>query len=372
MNGTAEPTVRTVSGDVSPAALGLCDAHDHLFLRSPQLPGQELDDTSAAAAELRAFREAGGGTVVQWTPYGMGRRAGELPRLAEESGVRIVAATGLHQAVHYAAGVLERVAGRGGVSWGVGGSAGSGGSGRSGGSASGGAESASGGAGSASGGAGSADLAGLFVAELTTGIGSWGGGFGADGADGAAARPRAGMIKVAGGFHGLDAHAAHTMAAAAEAHHATGAPIGVHLELGTGAPDVLDLLCGKLEVPPERVILGHLNRSPDPVAHRTAAAAGAYLAFDGPSRAHHATDWRLPDALAALADAGYGDRLLLGGDTTTAAGRSVDGGPGMPHLLRRLRPRLEQTLGEALVRRIFTTNPARAFAVAWEPVAGGS
>ncbi|MFH8405662.1 phosphotriesterase [Streptomyces sp. NPDC018019] len=330
-------TVRTVSGDVSPAALGVCDAHDHLFLRSPLLPGQELADSGAAAAELRAFREAGGGTVVQWTPYGMGRRAGELPRLAAESGVRIIAATGLHQAVHYAPEVLGRVRGKAG--------------------------------GAPDGTAGLAGLAGLFVAELTTGIGGRDGGPGGGGpeAERTAVRPRAGMIKVAGGFHGLDAHARYTMAAAAEAHQATGAPIGVHLELGTGAADVLDLLCDRLAVPPDRVILGHLNRSPDLVVHRQAAAAGAYLAFDGPSRAHHATDWRLPDALAALADAGYADRLLLGGDTTTAAARSVNGGPGMPHLLRRLRPRLEVALGEALVRRVFTTNPARAFAVAWEP-----
>lgn len=340
MNARRQPAVRTVSGDVSPASLGLCDAHDHLFLRSPRLPGQELDDTGAAAAELRAFREAGGGTVIQWTPYGMGRRAGELRRLAEDSGVRIVAATGLHQAAHYAPEVLERVGAKGGAT-------GSGG--------------------------GSVDLAALFVAELTTGIGSWSGSRGdgrTDTADGTDARPRAGLIKVAGGFHGLDAHARYTMAAAAEAHHATGAPIGVHLELGTGAEDVLDLLCGRLAVPPRRVVLGHLNRAPDPVAHRSAAAAGAYLAFDGPSRAHHATDWRLPDALATLADAGYGDRLLLGGDTTTAAARSVSGGPGMPHLLRRLRPRLELALGAELVRNIFTTHPARAFAVEWEQAGG--
>ncbi|WP_246103416.1 phosphotriesterase family protein [Streptomyces piniterrae] len=304
--------MRTVLGDISPVDLGICDAHDHLFLRSPQLPGQELDDTEAAAAELDAFRAAGGAAVIQWTPYGMGRRAVELPRLARESGVRIVAATGLHQAAHYAAEVLARVR---------------------------------------------ADLAGLFVAELTEGIGGTG--------------PRAGMIKVAGGFHGLDRHARHTMTAAAEAHHVTGAAIGIHLELGTGAMDVLDLLCDELAVPPDRVVLGHLNRSPDPTVHRLAAEAGAYLAFDGPSRAHHATDWRLPDALTALTEAGHGDRILLGGDTTTADARSVNGGPGMPYLLRRHRPRLELALGEDLVTRILTANPARAFAATWGAAAWG-
>ncbi|MEV7127360.1 phosphotriesterase [Streptomyces sp. NPDC093260] len=298
--------VRTVLGDVAPAELGVTDAHDHLFFRSPRLPGQELDDVRAAGSELAAFRAAGGSAVVQWTPYGLGRRAAELPPLSRAVGVHVVCATGLHQDVHYDADTLAAVRGR---------------------------------------------LADVFVTELTEGIGDTG--------------VRAGLVKVAGGFHGLDAHARWTMTAAAEAHHATGAPVAVHLEMGTAALDVLDLLCGESEVPPDRVILGHLNRFPDPVAHRQAAESGCYLAFDGPSRSHHATDWRMPQAVRALAEAGHGDRLLLGGDTVVAGGRSVDGGPGMPYLLRRIRPRLAAELGTDLVDRVLTENPARAFATAW-------
>ncbi|MEU0724127.1 phosphotriesterase [Streptomyces sp. NPDC006140] len=298
--------VRTVLGDVSPGDLGVCDAHDHLFFGSPRLPGQELSSVAAARAELAAFREQGGGAVVQWTPYGLGRRAADLPPLSRECGVHVVAATGLHQDVHYDEATLAGLRGR---------------------------------------------LADVFVAELTDGIGPSG--------------VRAGLVKVAGGFHALDAHARWTMTAAAEAHHATGAPIAVHLELGTGALDVLDLLCGELGVPPHRVVLGHLNRSPDFVVHRQAAESGCYLAFDGPSRANHATDWRMPDAVRALAEAGFGDRLLLGADTTTAAARSVDGGPGMPYLLRRVRPQLVQAVGEELVGRVLVDNPGRAFAVEW-------
>lgn len=298
--------VRTVLGDVPPADLGVCDAHDHLFFGSPRLPGQELRSVAAARAELLAFREQGGGTVVQWTPYGLGRRAADLPPLSRETGVHVVAATGLHQAVHYDEGTLAGLRSR---------------------------------------------LAEVFVSELTVGIGTSG--------------VRAGLVKVAGGFHALDAHARWTMTAAAEAHHATGATITVHLEMGTGALDVLDLLCGQLGVPPHRVVLGHLNRSPDLVVHRQAAESGCYLAFDGPSLAHHATDWRMPEAVRALAEAGFGDRVLLGADTTTAAARSVDGGPGMPYLLRRVRPRLVQAVGEELVERILTENPGRAFGTEW-------
>ncbi|MFD4898285.1 phosphotriesterase [Streptomyces sp. NPDC058411] len=291
--------VRTVLGDVPAGELGVCDAHDHLFIRTPVLPGLELDDPEDAGGRLRDFHALGGRTVVQWTPYGMGRRPADLAALSRAVGARIVAATGLHQAAHYPPESLGRIM---------------------------------------------PELEELFVSEITDGIGATG--------------VRAGLIKVAGAFHGLDAHARHTMRAAAGAHHRTGAPVAVHLELGTGARDVLDLLCGELGVEPRRVILGHLGRFPDGVAQLDAARAGAFLAFDGPSRAHHATDWRLPEQLAALAEAGFGGQLLLGGDTT------VPGTPGMPYLLRRLRPRLVRSLGEELLEAVLVDHPARAFALA--------
>lgn len=92
------------------------------------------------------------------------------------------------------------------------------------------------------------------------------------------------------------------------------------------------------------------------VVQREAARAGAFLTFDGPSRANHATDWRLPEQLTALTEDGFGGQLLLGGDTT------VPETPGMPYLLRRLRPRLERTLGMQALDGILVGNAARAFA----------
>ena len=96
--------------------------------------------------------------------------------------------------------------------------------------------------------------------ELTVGIGN--------------SSVRAGLIKVAGGFHVLDAHAELVMRAAAEAHHATGAPIAIHHELGSAADAVLDLLVDELDVHPAAVILGHLNRFPDHRGHLDLAEAG--------------------------------------------------------------------------------------------------
>jgi phosphotriesterase-related protein len=300
--------VRTVLNDLVPDALGVTDSHDHLFFRSAALPAdQALDDTAAAVAEVRAFADAGGQAIVQWTPHGLNRRADLLPGISTRTGVSIVAATGLHRREHYPDGYVDKVRDQ---------------------------------------------LAEIFVRELTTGIGD--------------TQVRAGLIKVAGGFHVLDAHAELVMRAAAEAHHATNAPIAVHHELGSAADAVLDLLVDELDVHPAAVVLGHLNRFPDHRAQLDLARRGAWLAFDGPSRANSATDPRLIDCLAALIDAGYADRLLLGGDTTSARARGATGeGPGMPYLLTHLRPRLTRYFGADVADAVFRTNPARAFATDW-------
>jgi predicted metal-dependent phosphotriesterase family hydrolase len=308
---TGEPKVRTVLGDIDPAELGVTNSHDHLFFASKLLPGQELDDPTAAAEALLAFKARGGSALVQWTPYGLTRRTRELAWMSKEIGAHVVAATGLHRAEHYNPAILGRV------------------------------------------------IDGLvreFVADLTEGTQP------ADLPDEPRTGPRAGLVKVAGAFHTIDSHARLTMTAAAVAHEETGAPIAVHLELGTAALETVELLCGQLDVPPDQVILGHLNRNPDVRIQREIAETGVFLGFDGPSRANHATDWRLFDGLEALVEAGHGGQVLLGGDSTTAAAL---GQPGPSYLVTTLAPRLAKILGGDVVTAMLVANPARAFATSW-------
>jgi 5-phospho-D-xylono-1,4-lactonase len=303
--------IRTVSGDIEPAELGVTDSHDHLFFASVKLPGEELDDVAAAEAELKGFGAAGGQTLVQWTPMGLGRRAQHLAGLSEAAGVHIVAATGLHQAGHYRPETLSLLV---------------------------------------------KGLAERFIAEISEGLRR------DEDPDGAPVAARAGLIKVAGGFHQVDRHAAMTFEAAVAAHQATGATIAVHLEGGTHPLGVLKALEG---VPASSIILGHLNRFPDLGPQREAAQAGAFLGFDGPSRANHATDWRLFDCLRALVEAGHAGQILLGGDTTSAAARAAGGGgPGIPFLLTDIRARLFRDLGPDVADAVFRRNPARAFDLA--------
>ncbi|MFJ2862209.1 phosphotriesterase [Kitasatospora sp. NPDC087314] len=318
-------TVRTVLGDLDPAELGVTDSHDHLFIRSPLLPGEELDDPAAAEGVLRAFAAVGGRSFVQWTPYGMGRGAGSLAKLSRATGVHVVAGTGLHQAAHYDPDTLPTLYD---------------------------------------------GLAERFISDLTTGLTTEPAAEPAAGAPtkapteprGASEGVRAGLIKVACDAGTTTWHTRRVMTAAAEAHHATGAPIAVHLEPGAHPHFVMHWLHARHGVPPDRIILGHLTRLPDVRLHRELAAEGVHLALDSPSRAGHPADHQAFDVIADLVDAGHASQLLLGADTTTRTARRGD---GPTRLLTDLAPRLARTFGPELPDLLLTANPAAAFAADW-------
>ncbi len=92
--------VRTVLGDVAPAALGITYAHEHLVIdggRAVQLePDFELSDVDAMATEVGAAIELGLGAVIDAMPCDCGRSAPKLAELSRRTGLHIVAPTGLH------------------------------------------------------------------------------------------------------------------------------------------------------------------------------------------------------------------------------------------------------------------------------------
>jgi predicted metal-dependent phosphotriesterase family hydrolase len=99
---TDSEIIRTVRGDIAPAELGPCDAHEHLFLVTPAQPGDEFDDVDRSTEEAAALAAAGARALVDWTPLGLGRNLDGLREVAEATGLHVVAATGLHREAHYA------------------------------------------------------------------------------------------------------------------------------------------------------------------------------------------------------------------------------------------------------------------------------
>ena len=291
--------IRTVLGDIDPATAGIVDSHDHLFLGTPALPGDELDDEPAAVDELVEFGRAGGGTLVQWTPAGLNRGLDALPRVSAAAGVHVVAATGRHRGALYGADArMPRLTGD--------------------------------------------QLANEFITDVVD--------------------RRCGLVKIGVSFQTVTDDETDALHAAATAHHATGVPIAVHLEQGSAADKVLQLLVAD-GVPVRSIVLGHLGRNPDDQQILAAAESGAWLCFDGTSPRHPSTPGRLAGILALLIGTGHAAQLLLGADTTTAGGEAGSPAAGPAGFLRDTVQRLSIDLGAGAMTTIMSDNPARAWSL---------
>lgn len=307
--------VRTVLGPIPATELGIVDAHDHLFLRSPALAGQELDDLERAVAELRDGAATGIRCVVEMTPIGCGRRPDLMRAASKETGVHIVACTGYHRDAHYAPGhwVLDAPVDL---------------------------------------------LAERIEADIERGMhpGDW-----LD--PGAAPDPaRAGVIKAGASYQRISRRERDRLEAAAIASARTGVPVLVHAEVGTCGHDIVDILEGS-GAPATSVILSHLDRNPDAELHAEIAARGVTLEYDTVGRIKYRPDSDLLALIEAVVLAGHVERIVLGLDLGRRDYfRSWDGGPGMRYLLETFVPRLRRRIGDAATDAILVANPARVFA----------
>jgi 5-phospho-D-xylono-1,4-lactonase len=320
MLGMAEPTVMTVTGPMPAERLGVTDAHEHLFLRTPETPGQELEDPDRAVEEVRDAQSAGLASIVEMTPIGLGRRPELLRAVSQATGVPIVAATGYHRDVHYAADHWVREATV-------------------------------------------ETLAERVIADLEDGMHP------RDWDDPAAPldAARAGAIKAGASYHHISPAEGRRLEAIGIASRRTGAAILVHCEIGTAAHEIVDRLESH-GVAPDRIALAHLDRNPDPELHAEIAGRGVTLEYDTAGRTKYHADTVVLDLVAALLEAGHGDRLMLGGDLGRRDYfRAHGGGPGLAYLFRTFVPRLRRRIGDAMADAILVTNPARFYAFPERP-----
>jgi len=289
----------TVLGPIPAAELGVTDAHDHLFLRSPALPGQDFDNVEKAVEEVAGSDLE---TIVEVTPIGLGRNPAGMREVSERTGVHIVAATGYHRDAHYPpdhwvhTATVEQLAER-------------------------------------------------IVADLR------------DGMDGEAAR--AGVIKTGASYQRITQSEGRRLIAAAVASKETGAPILVHTEIGTMGHEIVDLLTRE-GVAPDSIILAHLDRNPDLELHCEIADRGVWLEYDTVGRIKYRPDSQLLDLIAGGRQDRMMLGLDLGQRDYF---RAFGGGPGLGYLMKRFVPRLRKRIGDDAVRGILVENPARAFAI---------
>jgi phosphotriesterase-related protein len=312
--------VRTALGDVEPDQLGRTDYHEHLFQVSPLLPGEELDDEDASREEARLLRTAGIAAMIDATPIALGRNPEAAARISAAVDLAVVLTTGAHREAQYPEEHWLRQC--------------------------------------------SAErLTARFVEELQRGMAAHDGP-----ADGPVARSldgqpiRAGVLKAGIGYWSISAFEHRVLEAVAAAHVATGAPVMVHLEHGSAALEVVELLA-RLEVSADRVVLAHIDRNPDPGLHTEIAECGAYLGYDGMARTREWPDSVIVDCIDRVAAAGRADRILVGGDVARRSRYIAYGGmPGLAYLPTRFLPRLERIDRDNLVDLVLEQNPARLLA----------
>ncbi len=96
------PTVQTVQGAVEADELGLVLAHEHVRFRDEAVAAEWPDryddqlELDAALESVRAAKDRGVQTIVDPTAMFGGRDVQFMRRVAEETGVRIVACTGIY------------------------------------------------------------------------------------------------------------------------------------------------------------------------------------------------------------------------------------------------------------------------------------
>jgi phosphotriesterase-related protein len=347
-------TVMTVQGPIDGADLGVTLMHEHLLIDVSykwQQPTEvtlralaeqpitlsnlgflrrnigvvranlRLDDVEVGAAEARAFKDEGGGTIVDVSPPGIGRDPRGLRAIAARSGLHVVTCTGFYLArshpAHVASASVEQ-------------------------------------------------LAEEMIHEIREGIGDTG--------------IRPGIIGEIGlgepmyvpGHTGDEMHADEekVLHAAGRAQRATGLPLTLHIynyrpnRLAHMALDVLETEGVALD----RVVVGHLDTRIDLEYVASLMARGAYAEFDtfgieaysDPSLSEYPRDTERIAALVELVRQGHTERLLVSHDVCTRMQLIAYGGWGYAHISRHIEPRLRKAgVTREQIETIRIANPRR-------------
>ena len=344
MPGAHAGEVQTVLGAVPAADLGITLPHEHLLLDlrrvfaepedREELPlahapvGIEnlswvmmnwcnsrdnlvLDDPELAVAETMRFKRAGGGTIVDVTSVGLGRRPADLRRIAERTGVHVVMGASYYYAFFHPPGTAERS---------------------------------------------EEEICEEIVSDLTEGVDGTG--------------IRAGIIGEVGCSWPLDPVEVRVLRASARAQRRTGASITIHPGRHVDAPlEIMEILTAA-GAEADRVIMGHVERggfNRDQLMQ--VAGTGCYLEYDWFGEVRPVYPFGIVDVpsdgerlnqIADLVASGFGKRVLISQDVAFKTRLAAFGGPGYAHIPRYVQAWMRvKDFPEPVIEDILIGNPAR-------------
>ena len=311
------PGVQTVLGRVDPAELGWVLPHEHTAIALWHIANRwdywELRrDEPVIVEELAAFRQAGGGALVDLTLDGVGRDPEWLAGLARATGLHIVMGSGWYRGAHYPAETL--VDRRSVVS-----------------------------------------LANEIVRDATDGVGESG--------------IRAGIIgEIGTDKPWISAQEERVHRAAARAARQTGLAITTHAVQSTVGLDQLSVFEAE-GADLSRVVVGHADSNPSLDYHLAIVERGASVEFDFLGMSFTALErhgeGRIVDILRELLSRGHAERILLSQDVCHDSQLRRYGGSGYTYLAETFLPRLRAAgVSDAEIRTITVDNPRRLLTIA--------
>jgi len=350
--------VMTVLGEIDASELGVVLPHEHLVadlggqwempagdaeLRDALRPlGPEIlarsqarpahyravlgvHDPLAAVEELGPFVEAGGGTVVDLTPAGLGRDPTALAAISRLARVHVVMGCGEYVARSHA-GYVDVCS--------------------------------------------SEQIRDVLLAEIEHGVGHTG--------------VRPGIIGEIGSGNPLTDGERKVLRAAAMAQQETGLALNIHRTVFPelfAALEALDLVTAQ-GVDPERVVMSHCDERPEPEFALQVGARGAWIELDTFGMEHWAANWRHPsgpvrrsydpdriEILLRVLEAGYLDRVLISQDVCMQTMLLRHGGGGYAHIDTDIVERLlDAGVSRDAIDHIRIANPRRMLTGEESPV----
>jgi len=310
--GAARP-VRTVLGEIPYESLGITDAHNHVWI--DPIPGADpaapvLDQYDKIKEELKLYRSAGGGSLLDCQPGGCGRNANKLAQISRATGVHIIACTGFHRKRYYSPEAWLFTTRP---------------------------EQAS----------------EYFLQELTSAL------------EETKEQPepvRAGFIKVALESAWNDSPLC-ALEGAAEAATQTGCLVEVHTEKG-GLAEKAAIFFEGAGIAPKQLVLCHMDKRPDFGLHMELARFGALLEYDTFYRPKYEPETKLWPLIKKMAEAGLSNQLALATDMAEAEMYATIGnGPGLASLPTEIKLKLIKIgIQENSIRQMLGGNIARRLA----------
>lgn len=317
--------IQTVLGKIPADDLGVCLPHEHIWCNQNLGPKLELMDRTRDPAtfmrhdnfdymvsELKAYKSAGGGAIIEVTCDGWGRNLDTLARLSEASEVHIIATSGYYIEPHIPLFIYD---------WSV------------------------------------DKIADHITREVLEGV--------------AGGQRRCGIFKSAIHRARVEGPELKVLKAVAIAQKRTGAAITTH-STATRRMEVREGVAGAQQwkilesegVDPTKFIVGHVDQRPDIDVLSGHAGRGCYVQFDVIDKEQFLLDDTRADLVHALIQRGYTNRVMLSQDRTRDTQMRYGGHTGYCHIFEDFLPRLRKRgVTDEQIHTIMVKNPARVLSI---------